>query len=152
MKSKCQDTFIPLHYASFHGNLPLIQYLVAIGSDPLTLNKCNINMLHCGAQGDQPISIAYFLKLNLDINSRDIRESTALHWAAFSGSEYALQYLCAKGSDVNAQDAKGYTPLHLAVKASEHLLSTRSIRALLLKGADASIRDHTGQLPSDILL
>ena len=109
-------------------------------------------MLHCGAQGDQPISIAYFLKLNLDINSRDIRESTALHWAAFSGSEYALQYLCAKGSDVNAQDAKGYTPLHLAVKASEHLLSTRSIRALLQKGADASIRDHTGQLPSDILL
>jgi ankyrin repeat protein len=36
------------------------------------------------------MSIAYFLKLRLDINSRDVRESTALHWAAFSGGEYAL--------------------------------------------------------------
>jgi ankyrin repeat protein len=40
-------------------------------------------MLHVGAQGDQPISIAYFLKLGLDINSRDKNNSTPLHWAAF---------------------------------------------------------------------
>ena len=49
VKSKCQDSFIALHYASFHGNYFLIQYLIAVGSDPFSLNKCNINMLHCGA-------------------------------------------------------------------------------------------------------
>lgn len=108
-------------------------------------------MLHCGAQGDQPISIAFFLSLGLDINSKDKRESTPLHWAAFAGSDLALTYIIAQGADVNARDIKLLTPLHLAVKASEKILTTRSIRALLLKGADPSLQDQDGKLPVDFL-
>lgn len=72
----------------------------------------------------------------LDINSRDRKQSTPLHWAAFSGAELALSYILAWDADVNAKDSKGLTPLHLAVKSSEDLQSTRSIRHLLIKGAD----------------
>lgn len=39
-------------------------------------------------------------------------------------------------TEVNAKDSKGLTPLHLAIKASEDLQSTRTIRHLLIKGAD----------------
>lgn len=48
-------------------------------------------------------------------------------------------------ADVNARDSKGLTPLHLAVKSSEDLQSTRSIRHLLIKGADKDIMDNEGR-------
>ncbi len=63
-----------------------------------------------------------------------------MHWAAFSGAELSLSYILAWDADVNAKDSKGLSPLHLAVKSSEDLLSTRSIRHLLIKGADRNIR------------
>ena len=93
-------------------------------------------MLHVSAQGDQPLSLVYFLKLGLDINSMDKRLSTPLHWAAFACAELVLNYILAYGADVNARDIKGLTPLHLAVRSSEEIMTTRNIRALLLKGSD----------------
>ena len=97
-------------------------------------------MLHVAAQGDQPISLAYFIRHGININSKDKRDSTPLHWAAFAGAELALSYIVAWGSDVNATDAKGLTPLHLAVKASEDIRSTKAIKQLLVKGADKNIK------------
>ncbi len=96
-------------------------------------------MLHVAAQGDQPASLYYFKEKGLDINSRDKKQSTPLHWAAFSGAELALSYILSWETDVNAKDSKGLTPLHLAVKSSEDLQSTRSIRHLLIKGAQKDI-------------
>ena len=108
-------------------------------------------MLHVSAQGDQPISLAYFLSIGLDINSQDTRLSTPLHWAAFAGADLALSFIIAKGADVNIQDIKGLTPLHLAVKSSEEIRTTRLIRALLLKGADPSMKDNKDGLPCEFL-
>lgn len=73
----------------------MIEYLIEQGADPYATNKCAINMLHVSAQGDKPISIAYFLALGLDINSKDSRHSTPLHWAAFAGADLALSYILA---------------------------------------------------------
>ena len=85
-------------------------------------------MLHVAAQGDQPASLYFFRKLGLDIDSRDKRQSTPLHWAAFSGAELALSYIVAWNPDINAVDSKGLTALHLAVKSSEDLRSTKAIK------------------------
>lgn len=75
----------------------------------------------------------------MQIDKKDKKGSTPLHWAAFSGAELALSYILSWDVDVNEQDSKGYTPLHLAVKSSEDLRSTRSLRHLLIKGADRMI-------------
>jgi len=109
-------------------------------------------MLHVAAQGDQPASLAYFLLLGIDINSRDSRLSTPLHWAAFAGADLALTFILAQGAEVNLQDLKGLTPVHLAVRTSEEIQTTRSIRALLLKGANPLLKNDLGQLPQDYLL
>ena len=42
-------------------------------------------MLHLAAQKDQVSTFIYFRK-RIEINSKDKKGSTALHWAAFSGS------------------------------------------------------------------
>ena len=64
----------------------------------------------------------------LDINSKDLRHSNPLHWAAFSGAELTLNYIIAWGGDLNAQDSKGLTPLHLAVKSYKENRSTKGIK------------------------
>ena len=51
-----------------------------------------------------------------------------MHWAAFAGAELALSYLVAWKADVNLRDSKGLTPLHLAVKQSEDIRTTKSIK------------------------
>ena len=59
-------------------------------------------MLHVAAQGDQPLSIAFFLDKGVDINSQDHKLSTPIHWAAFSGAELTLSYLISWGGNLEA--------------------------------------------------
>lgn len=61
-------------------------------------------MLHVAAQGDQTLSVAYFIQQGLDINSTDFRLSTPMHWAAFTGAELTLCYIIAWGGEINAVD------------------------------------------------
>ena len=59
----------------------------------------------------------YFMikECGLKINHANMRGSTALHWAAYSGNYISTSYLLAFGADINKVDAKGLTPLHLAI-------------------------------------
>ena len=52
---------------------------------------------------------------------------------------------------MNSIDNAGLSPLHLAVKAAEEMKSTRSVRHLLIKGADKNIKDKAGRLPLDVV-
>jgi hypothetical protein len=40
--------------------------------------------------------------------------------------------------------------LHLAVKSAEHFPNTRSIKELLIRGADRSVKDAQGRKPVDL--
>eukprot|EP00356_Strombidium_inclinatum_P011349 CAMPEP_0170502440 /NCGR_PEP_ID=MMETSP0208-20121228/41502_1 /TAXON_ID=197538 /ORGANISM="Strombidium inclinatum, Strain S3" /LENGTH=105 /DNA_ID=CAMNT_0010781519 /DNA_START=889 /DNA_END=1207 /DNA_ORIENTATION=- len=62
-----------------------------------------------------------------------------------------MSFILSEGAEVNQKDVKGLTPMHLAVKTSEEIKTTRSIRALLLKGADASIPNEDGELAVKML-
>jgi len=127
----------------------MIRHLVRYGADVKAVNRQGINMLHVSAQGDSPVSLAYFLEKGLDINSIDHRHSTPLHWAAFSHAECILNYIIAWGGDLNSQDTKGLTPLHLAVKFYKESHSTRAIKQLLIKGADRNALDYENKRPID---
>ena len=62
-----------------------------------------------------------------------------------------MAYLLAWKAEVNAIDSNGLTPLHLAIKTAEELKSSRSVRHLLIKGADRKIQDKMGRTPLDIV-
>jgi len=53
--------------------------------------------------------------LGIDVNAKDTLGLTALHGAAFFGSNLIIQYLAEKGADLNAKDFSGQTPLHKAL-------------------------------------
>ena len=95
------DEFTALHLASFRGNVDAIEALINHGADPMAENYFGLNLLHVAAQGDSAVSIHYFKSLNVDINKRDKRGSTPLHWACYANSEIALSYILSWKPDLD---------------------------------------------------
>ncbi len=145
------DHFTCLHFAVFRGNKvkgrqDLLQLFIEIGADLTATNKQGLGMMHIAAQGDQPLSLA-LLHYQFDVPylGLDDKHSTALHWAAYLGSDQAAALLLAWDKDkrlIDEQDTDGHTALHLAAISG----NVKIVRTLLLHGADSkrSVRAIAG--------
>lgn len=51
-QSTFKDCFSALHYASYRGNIEMIEILIEIGADVYCKNKFGLGVLHVAAQGD----------------------------------------------------------------------------------------------------
>ena len=61
----------------------------------------------------------------------------------------ALNYILSLKPDLEAKDVRGLTPLHIAVTSVEKMGSTRSVKTLLLRGANRDAKDKDGKTPMD---
>jgi len=118
-KSKRQG-FTALHYASFNGNIDIIEKLIKYKADIEASNNRGLNVLHMAAQGNSPNTMIYFKeKYNMNIQSVDEICSTPLHWACYSGSDSVINFLLSWQINLNYKDKEGITPLHLAVMSGK---------------------------------
>ena len=147
-----RDGLTAIHFAAFRGNVAIIKYLIEWGGNPFIWDNDGHNVIHIAAQGDKVSTIYYFIKnYNFDVNERDKKRSSALHWAAYLNKEISLTYLIAWGADVNSKDSENNTPLHLAVLTSQKVYETRWVKILLLKGAKRGIRNRDDEAPIDLV-
>ena len=74
-----------------------------------------------------------------DINQRDNRGHTALHWASLRGHQHVVEWLLQQeGVEIDAVDKMGYTPLHYASHSGHYKI----VRTLLNAGADQHKQTH----------
>ena len=156
-----------LHYASFRGDIAIINLLVENGADIYRKTEKGLNVIHYCAQGNKPSSLMYFYfklkeKFNSDnqyslITEKDFGGSTPLHWAVYSVAEDLLLYLInldifktenERLNFINQLDDQGYSPLHLCITSK----SSRIALKLLQNGADTSNVDKKGLTPLDLAI
>lgn len=146
------DGFTAIHFASYRGNTELVQFLESFGGNLYQTNAHGMNIMHIGAQGNQPVSIIFAAERGIKITTLDNKAGTPLHWAAFYGCEQSVIYLLSMIPDtppyypLNHLDLQHFTPLHLAVLSG----NSRVVKKLLIAGADKRIVGKNSQTAAQL--
>jgi ankyrin repeat protein len=82
------------------------------------------------------------IEAGADVNARNLRSATALHWAISDPAKVKL--LVMKGADVNAKSIEGRTALHAAAGIP---MGAPMVKLLLEVGADVEAKSIIGQTP-----
>jgi len=163
----------PLHWAAIEGHKEIAELLIAGGADvnaktndgktPLDeainpfYNKTEIaNLLHkhggkhgtihSAAGGGDIEAVKKFLATGADVNVKDKRGFTPLHWASISGHKEAVELLINNGADVNAIKGGGGTPLSYAASWGHEEI----VELLIANGADVNVKDAFSETPLDV--
>lgn len=101
------------------------------------------NSIWTAAKGGDLAQLEQFVREGADLEARDGKEATPLHWAAACGHPEAVVYLVDQGADPNGVDGGGSTPLHWAA----FLGRAETVRALIENGARVEARNEEGSTP-----
>ena len=86
-----------------------------------------------------------FLRDGANINGKNQKELTPLHWAAITGQKKAISLLIQEGATVDSLDGYRSTPLHLAAFFGQE----EAVQVLLANGADPNARNKDQSSPRD---
>ncbi|XP_067408897.1 ankyrin repeat domain-containing protein 22 isoform X2 [Emydura macquarii macquarii] len=168
----------PICQAAYDNDFNQVQLLLEEDSNYLNIRDSFFGdtPLICACRGGHNRIANYLLKWNADVNLRNSKERTCLHYAVrkrFNFLDYLLiiilmpvlligyflmvsktkqnenliKMLLRAGVDVNATDYSGSTALHYACE-----MKNQSIIPLLLEAhADPSIKNKNGETPLDIV-
>ena len=96
--------------------------------------------IHGAARDGDIEAVKDFLASGTDVNKKDDKARTALHFAA---NQQIAKFLVSNEADINAKSNNGLTPLHYAAS-----LGHRDVVELLIaNGADVSLKTKWGQTP-----
>uniref|UniRef100_A0ABD2XL24 Uncharacterized protein n=1 Tax=Trichogramma kaykai TaxID=54128 RepID=A0ABD2XL24_9HYME len=109
----------PLHLALANGHKNVAQMLLRKGAKMNLTNKDGWSPLHIICNNEDSLGLAEMIfKISTDIhqpiqiNARDSKGQTPLHFATKQENLDMIGFLLRNGADPNSADAKGSTPLH----------------------------------------
>src|ERR1051326_8920821 len=140
-----------------------MRLLVANGADPLVAaeDKTTPLMLAAGlaeglgelpprtAEDDRNAleAVKLSVELGADVNAANKTGQTALHAAAYVGSDAIVDFLASKGANVNAKENYGQTPLSIAEKLIPPELFDDNLRPYFLHTSTATVLRKWGATP-----
>jgi ankyrin repeat protein/mono/diheme cytochrome c family protein len=99
-------------------------------------------LLHHAAAFGTIETLTYLLAAGAEVNVKNRRGSTPLHWAIHD--EAKVRLLLSRGAAVNVRQVEGRTPLYQAASLGH---ATEIVRLLLTKGADPNLALSNGRTP-----
>ena len=105
-----------------------------------------------GDNREHPEEVQRLLDLGADIDVRNYKGKTALHYAAKAGFLKVINLLIDKGATVDATDQDGETPLFEAIRSTikDGEKQRVAIEALLVKGANPNLKNRKGLTPLQV--
>ena len=139
-------------------NFEMVRLFKAHGVAPADINVQNHMgwpplVIACrGDKGEHPLEIQTLLALGADIDVRNHKGKTALHYAAKAGFLKVINLLIEKGATIDAPDKNGETPLFDAIRSTikDGEKQRASLEALLVKGANPNATNHKGLTPLQV--
>jgi ankyrin repeat protein len=116
-----------LHNAASASNVMVVKYLINKGANPNAVDKSGDSPLLVAARqrkGNPIIDLlleAQKVKGMGDVNDRNKKGRTALHYAAAYSNEINAKHLIKKGANVNCRANVGDTPLHYAALGAKKM-------------------------------
>jgi cytohesin len=132
------ESYTPLQWAAHHGNVALIDLLLAAGADTERRDFNGDRPMLWAARAGRAESIVALVAAGSPVDSvADPYGLTPLMLAARSGSRDAVRALLLAGANPDARDQGGGTALHEAALAQD----ANSVGLLLAAGADPDAAD-----------
>lgn len=120
-----------------------IQKLIAANPDLIhASDQAGSTPLHHAAGFGSLATMKLLVDAGADVNAKNRRASTPLHWAI--RDEAKVRLLLSHGAGLNTKQADGRTPLYQAASLGD---GDAILRLLLEKGADPNIATANGQTP-----
>lgn len=141
------DKILKFSDAVVFGDFDIVKAMIE--ENPEIVNaqdKYGFTALHNAMPEEEFEIIEYLIEKGADVEIQNEDGVTPLHLAAFTKTALIL---LEHGADINQKDNRGNTPLHAAVIAGEE--HREMIKFLIDNGADASIINHEGKTPLDIV-
>jgi len=131
--------------AAKDGKFNEVDKALAEGANPNwrnTLDDQGWTALHVASANNHPGIVRTLLDAGATIGLKDTKHgSTALHWAASNNNPAVARVLLDMGADKDGCDDDGIRPLFSASKKG----STRTVRELIVYGADVNLPNCEGQ-------
>jgi len=134
--------------------LKIVKFLISLGASVNTVNDIGetpfLHFSHdffsnpCLLRNEACVNlIDYFIEIGANVNTRDRKKQTILHYACQYGNKRHMNYLIEKGADPNTEDHEGKTPLFIACSNN----NTDCIEYLVEFGVDINKEDREGRTP-----
>ena len=121
--------------------------LLEAGASPIAAANGAVTPLHRAAFSETMSVLEAALAQEADLNLRDGRSATPLHWALRNREKRhnnaAIEFLLENGADPTLADRDGVIPIHDAAKAGD----VNVINAAVALDANLDVRDGTGATP-----
>lgn len=89
------------------------------------------------------VAVKDFIARGININGRNSKGSTPLHFAAFYSNSTMVELLVAHGSAIDAENNEGLTPLYFSVQEGKR----KVVEFLLSRGAEINTKAKNGWTP-----
>ena len=154
----------PFFLAALTYDAGLMRVLVDGGADPLLATEENITPLMAAAglvrqrsvaplseeeEGKALEAVKLAVELGNNVNAVNSLGLTALHAAAFCGSNAIVQFLVEKGANLNAKDQAGQTPLQKALDIRPPGVVAPNLVPYLLRKSTADLLLKLGATPAN---
>jgi ankyrin repeat protein len=128
-----------LFKAVINDDTELANHALEIGAN---VNTCIYEnpLIHIAIKSSSLKSLKFLIDNGADVNAKNLKGTTALHYATMLSQDDSVKLLIQNKADVNAKDLKGITALHYATVLSQD----DSVKLLIQNKADVNAKDLNG--------